>query len=342
MSRVRILDDTLRDGMHAWSHKLAPEHMATLAAALDTTGVDAIEFGHGNGMGGASFQYGFSAASDEAYLKAVSAVVKRARMAMIMLPGIGTAETLETARKYGVQIARIATQITENDIAEQHIKMASEMGFEVRAVLPAAKPISVAETVACAQKSERYGASVVYLLDGSGYMVPHEVFDRVSAMRRELDIEIGFHGHNNLQLAVANSLAAIEAGATHVDCCLRGFGAGAGNCPTETLAAVCRRLGYETGVDLFTVMDVAEKDLEPRMPGPITFSNDAIMLGYAGTYSSFLLFARRAGERYGVDPREIINQIGLRGCTEGQEDLCIEIAHALAHGTLPAAEEATP
>jgi 4-hydroxy-2-oxovalerate/4-hydroxy-2-oxohexanoate aldolase len=335
MKRIRVLDDTLRDGMHVWQHKLPPETMADVASSLDETGVDSIEFGHGNGMSGSSFQYGFGAASDEAYFKAVSGAVKRARLAFITLPGIGTRETLKTARDHGIQIARIATQITENDIAEQHIRMAREMGFEVRAVLPAAQPIRIEDTVTYAQKSERYGADVVYLLDGSGYMVPGEVYDRVRAMRKSLDVEIGFHGHNNLQLAVANSLAAIEAGATHVDCCLRGFGAGAGNCPTEMLVAICKRLGYETGVDLLKVMDVAEQKLDPLMPGPITFSNDAMMLGYAGTYSSFLLFARRAGERYGVDPRLIIEEMGRRQCTEGQENLCIEVAYDLSRGARP-------
>ena len=330
MKKIRILDDTLRDGMHAWGHKLPPDKMASLAAAIDTTGVDSIEFGHGNGMSGSSFQYGFGAADDIAYFKAVSDAVKNTRLAFITLPGIGTRETFKAARDHGVDIARIATQITENDIAEQHIRMSKSMGFEVRAVLPAAQPVSVEETVELAQKSEGYGADVVYLLDGSGYMMPSEVFDRVSALRKGLDIEIGFHGHNNLQLAVANSYAAIEGGATHVDCCLKGFGAGAGNCPTEILAAVCSRMNIDTGVDLYRAMDVAEEHLKPLMPGPIEFSNDAIMLGYAGTYSSFLLFARRAGERYGVDPREIILEMGRRQCTEGQENLCIEVAFDIA------------
>ena len=330
MRAIRILDDTLRDGMHAWGHQLRPEQMASLAAALDATGVDSIEFGHGNGMGGSSFQYGFAAATDEEHLKAVSAVVSRARLAFITLPGIGTRETFRMARDHGVAIARVATQITENDIAEQHIRMAKEMGFETRAVLPQAQPIGVAETVSYAQKSERYGADVVYLLDGSGYMLPEQVHERVAAMTKSLSIPVGFHGHNNLQLAVANSLAAIDAGATHVDCCVRGFGAGAGNCPTEILAALCSRLGHQTGIDLYRIMDVAERDLEPLMPGPVRFSNDAIMLGYSGAYSSFLLFARRAGERYGVDPRRIIEEMGRRQCTEGQENLCIEVAYDLS------------
>lgn len=329
-AQIKILDITLRDGMHPLKHQLNAEIMAQIAAQIDKTGVDAIEFGHGNGLAGSSFQYGFAASKDREYLEAVSHKVTQTKLGIIIIPGIGTRQELSMARENGVVIARFATQITECDIAEQHIRMASEMGFESRAVLPCASAISIRETVKYAQMSESYGAKVVYLLDGGGYLLPEMVFDRVAAMRKGLEVEIGFHGHNNLQLAVANSLAAVEAGATHVDCCLKGLGAGAGNCPTEIFAAICERKGIETGIDLYKAMDVAEKFVKPIMPKPIEFDNDSLMLGYSGVYSSFLLFAKRAGERYGVDPRDVIKEMGKRQCTEGQESLCIECAFDLA------------
>jgi 4-hydroxy-2-oxovalerate aldolase len=208
--------------------------------------------------------------------------------------------------------------------------MAKELGMEPRAVLPSASALSVDDTVRYAQMSESFGAEGVYLLDGGGYMLPQQVYERVAAMRKTLDVPIGFHGHNNLQLAVANSLAAVDAGAEHIDCCIKGFGAGAGNCPTEPFVAVCNRLGRETGVDLYNVMDIGDRLLKPLMPRPMELGSDQIMLGASGCYSSFLLFARRAGEQYGVDPRDIIREIGSRGCTEGQEDLCIEVAYMLS------------
>jgi 4-hydroxy-2-oxovalerate aldolase len=330
MSRaIKILDVTLRDGMHAVSHQLTPQQMATLAAAIDTIGLDSIEFGHGNGLGGSSVQYGFAAASDLEYIEAVSAVVHKTKLAIIIIPGIGTRHELAMAVEHGVSIARLATQITECDIARQHIKMAAELGLEPRAVLPCASVISISETVRLALLSESFGAQVVYLLDGGGYMLPHQVFDRVEAMKKALDVPIGFHGHNNLQLAVANSMAAVEAGAEHVDCCLKGFGAGAGNCPTEPFAAICDRLDIKTGIDLYKAMDVGDQLLKPLMQRPMELSSDQIMLGYAGTYSSFQLFAKRAAERYGVDARDIILEIGRRGCTEGQEQLCIQVAYEL-------------
>ncbi len=328
--KINILDVSLRDGMHPLKHQLPANEMAKVAAQIDKIGVNVIEFGHGNGLAGSSFQYGFGASTDEEYIKAVTAVVHNTKLGVIILPGIGTRHELAVAREHGVSVARLCTQITECDIAEQHIRMANNMGFEAWAVLPCASALSVEETVKYAQMSESYGAKVVYLLDGGGYLLPEMVYERIQAMSRTLGVETGFHGHNNLQLAVANSKAAIEAGASHIDCCLRGMGAGAGNCPTEIFAAVCDRMGLDTGVDLYSAMDVAEQVIRPLLPKPIEFDKDSLMLGYAGVYSSFLLFAKRAAERYGVDARDVIKEMGKRVCTEGQENLCIECAYDLA------------
>lgn len=329
-NEIKIMDVTLRDGMHAVSHSLTAEKMAELAAKIDETGVDSIEFGHGNGLAGSSFQYGFAACSDMEYIKAVAKVVKKSKLSIIIIPGIGTRDELEIARDYGVKIARFATQITEADIAEEHIKMAKKLGFETRSVLACASVISVEDTVRQAQLIESYGGEAVILSDGAGYMLPEQVYERINAIRKNVAIPVGLHAHNNLQLAVANALAAVDAGATHIDVSLKGFGAGAGNCPSEVFIAVCNRKGIRTGVDLFSTMDVGSKYLKPLMLRPMELDNDRLMLGYAGCYSSFVLFAQRAGEKYGVDPREIILEIGKRQCAEGQEDMCIEVAYDLS------------
>jgi len=331
MAKIKIFDLTLRDGSHAMSHQYTPKQMATLAEQIDKTGVEAIEFGHGNGLGGSALQYGFGAASDREYIEAVAPVVKNVDLSIIILPGVGTRHELNLAKEFDAKYARICTQITEVDIAEQHIKMAKKLGMIPMSVLPCAGIIPVEDTVRYAQMAESYGAEVVYLLDGGGYQLPEQVFERISAMKKALDVPIGFHGHNNLQLAVANSKAAVEAGAEYIDCCLKGFGAGAGNCPTEIFAAVLDRMEIDCGIDLYKTMDIAEEYLRPLMPRPMEVDNDRIMLGYAGCYSSFLLFAQRAGAKYGVDPRDIIKEIGRRQCTEGQEDICIDVAYALAN-----------
>lgn len=333
--KIKILELCMRDGMHALRHQFTAEEMAEVCKELDTIGADSIEFGHGNGLGGSSFQYGFAPSTDLEYIKAVSKVVTQTPLSVIILPGIGTREELQAAQDHGVKIARFCTEMTENDVAEQHIGMAASMGFEVRAALPRPAALSVEQTVHYALKSESYGAQVIYILDGGGSMLPDMVFERTKALRTALkpETEIGFHGHNNLQLAVANSIAAVQGGATHIDCTLKGMGAGAGNCPTEIFAAVMDRMGYETGVDLYRAMDVAEGVVKPlfkRMVAPMDFDKDTLMLGYAGTYSSFLLFAKRAATRYGVDARDVIREMGERGCTEGQENLCIECAYDLA------------
>ena len=328
--RIKLMDLTLRDGMHAVAHQFTPETMAFLAEKIDTVGVDYIEFGHGNGLGGSSLQYGLGAGTDLEYIDAVTKVVKNSQLSVITIPGIGTRFELQMAYDHGIRVARFATQMSECDIAKQHIQLAKQMGFSPWSTLPHAKCLSVEDTVKYAQMVESYGAEVVYLLDGGGSMLPEEVFERVEAIKKHVDIPVGLHLHNNLQLAVANTLAGVDAGAEYVDCCLKGFGAGAGNCPVEPLAVALEKKGYETGIDLYHAMDVGDEYLKPLMPRPMELASDQIMLGYAGTYSSFLLFARRAGERYGVDPRDVILEIGRQGCTEGQEQICIEVAYELS------------
>ncbi|ADK83251.1 4-hydroxy-2-oxovalerate aldolase [Sediminispirochaeta smaragdinae] len=330
MVKIKILDDTLRDGQHALSHQFTPDQVAEIAGRLDKTGVDAIEVGHGNGLSGSSCQYGIGYASDEEYLTAAASVLKHAKLAIIVLPGIGTRENFEMAKRCGVQIVRVSTQITEADIAMQHIEMAKKMGFETRAILTQAQVLDVEATVRQAKLMESYGADVVYLFDGSGYMLPGQIRERFTAMKEALNVPIGFHGHNNLQLALANSLVAIECGAEHIDTCLKGFGAGAGNCPTELLVAAANRLSIETGIDLFEILNIGDELIVPLMPRPMDLTSDCLMLGYAGVYSSFRLFAQRAAEKYGVDSRKVIAEVGARKCTEGQEDLCIDVAYEMS------------
>ena len=329
--RIKVMDLTLRDGMHAVSHQFTAQTMADLASRIDTVGVDYIEFGHGNGLGGSSIQYGTAPSTDLEYIEAVCAAVQKTELSVITIPGIGTRFELQMAYDHGIRVARFATQMSECDIAKQHIGLAKKIGFSPWSCLPHAKCLSVEDTVKYTQMVAGYGAEVIYLLDGGGSMLPEEVFERVAAMKKAVDVPIGLHLHNNLQLAVANTLAGVDAGAEYVDCCLKGFGAGAGNCPLEPLAAALDRKGYVTNVNLYNAMDVGDAYLKPLMLRPMELASDQVMLGYAGCYSSFLLFARRAAERYGVDSRDVIKEIGRRGCTEGQEQICIQVAYELAH-----------
>lgn len=330
MKQIRLIDTTLRDGMHAVSHQLTAEQMASIAAGLDSAGIGTIEVGQGDGIGGSSLQYGFAAASDREYFEAVSKVLKNAKLDVLLIPGIGTIEDLKVAMEYGAQTVRVATHVTEADVAEQHIIFAKKHGLETVGFLMMSHMASPEKVAEQAKLMESYGADIVYVTDSAGAMVPNDVKARVSAVREAISVPIGFHAHNSLGLAIGNTLAAIEAGATVVDATLRGLGAGAGNAQLEVLAAVLSKMGYETGVDFYKLMDAAEQTLEPLMHRPQVVSNDAIAIGYAGAYGSFLLHARRAAQKFGVDTRDILLELGRRKTVGGQEDLILDVAIELA------------
>lgn len=330
MSRfVRVVDTTLRDGMHSVAHQFTPAQMAQIAAAMDAAGIDTLEVSHGDGLGGSSIQYGRAAATDREYLEAVSAVLTRTKLAVLLLPGIGVKEDLDMAADLGATVARIATHVTEADISEQHMGLAKKRGMEVVGFLMMAHMAPVEVMVHNAKLMESYGADCVYVVDSAGYMLPPEVQERVTALREALTCRVGFHAHNNLGLAIGNTLAALEAGAEVVDASLRSMGAGGGNAPTETLIAVLHRLGFETGVDLYKVMDAA-KLVDPLKFQPKEGPDATLMLGYAGVYSSFLLHTARAAERFGVDARDILVELGRRRVVGGQEDMIIDVAYELA------------
>ena len=327
---IRIVDSTLRDGMHAVSHQFTPDDMVEIAQGLDQAGIDTIEIGHGDGLAGASFQYGFAAASDEEYLAAVSGILKNAKLDVLLLPGIGTMKELEMAAKYNVKVARIATHVTEADIGEQHIKLAKELGMEAIGFLMMSHmgtPEKIAEQ---AKLYESYGADKVYVTDSAGALAPEGVATRIKAAKEAISIPVGHHAHNNLSLAMANTLAAIEAGADMVDGCCKGLGAGAGNAQTEVLVAVLDKLGYETGVDLYKIMDVADDIVVPKMKRPQVIDKNSLSIGYAGVYGSFLLHALRASEKFGVDTRDILIELGRRKTVGGQEDMIVDVAYELS------------
>ena len=329
MKHIRIIDATLRDGMHAVSHQFTPEQMAVIAKGMEEAGVDTIEVGHGDGLGGSSMQYGFAKSSDAEYLSAVSKVLKKTKLDVLLIPGIGTIEDLKEVMEYGVKTVRVATQVTEADVGEQHIGFCKNNGLEVVGFLMMSHMAPPAKIVEQAKLFESYGADMVYVTDSAGAMVPGDVRERIQAVKEAIALPVGFHGHNNLGLAIGNSLAAIEAGAVSIDTCVRGLGAGAGNAQLEVLVAVLNKMGYDTGIDLYKAMDVADL-LDPMMHRPQLITNPALAIGYAGAYGSFLLHAYRAAEKLGVDARDILIEMGRRKTVGGQEDLIIDVAIDLA------------
>ena len=330
--KVAILDSTLRDGQHAMAHQFTPRQAADVAKALDEAGVGTIEVSHGDGLAGSSIQYGFAAADDLELLEAVSKVVTPGKLGVLLLPGVGTQEDLQMAKEHGAAAARVATHCTEADIAEQHIGLARQLGMRPIGVLMMTHMVGPAKLVEQAKIMESSGAELVYMMDSAGAMLPTDVVARVDALKSSLNIKVGFHAHNNLSLAVANTLAAIEAGADSVDGCLRGLGAGSGNAQLEVLIGVLEKMGVESGVDFYKVMDAAEQVVEPLMHRPQVINNDGLMLGYSGVYSSFLLHARRAAKRFDVDIRDVLIELGERKTVGGQEDMIIDVAIEMAKG----------
>jgi len=326
----RLIDSTLRDGSHAVSHQFKADEVIKIVAGLDAAGVQVIEIAHGDGLGGSSFNYGFSAVPEMELIGKAVDTAQNAKIAVLMLPGIGLVDDLHQVKDLGVGMARIAVHCTEADITEQHIKASKKLGLETIGFMMLAHMNTPEGLVEQAKLLQSYGADAIYIADSAGAMTTDDVRRRVAALVKEIEVPIGVHAHNNLSMAVANSIAAYEEGAKNLDGTSAGLGAGAGNCPTEILAAVSTKYGIATGVDPLKLMDVSEEIVRPIMPRQQVIDRAGLLLGYAGVYGSFLLHAERAAERYDVPVADILLELGERKVVGGQEDMIIDVALELA------------
>ena len=330
--KVIIHDMSLRDGMHAKREQMSIEQMIAIGTALDDAGVPLIQVTHGAGLGGNSLQHGFAPHSNEEYISAVASKMQQAKISILLIPGLGTMKELQAAYDAGARSVHVATHCTEADTSPQHIAFARKLGMDSSGFLMMAH-LNTPEGLAQQGKlMESYGAQTVYITDSAGYMLPGDVKARVSTLRDVLkpETEIGFHGHHNMGMGIANSIAAIEAGASRIDASVAGLGAGAGNTPTEVFVAVCERMGIQTGCDLFKLMDMAEDLIVPLMEHMVRVDRASLTLGFAGVYSTFLLHAKRAGERFGIPARDILVELGRKKMIGGQEDMIVDTAMTMA------------
>ncbi len=328
--KINIIDTTMRDGSHAMRHGYTADQVKKITEGLDEAGVDIIEISHGDGLAGSSINYGFSKTRDIELIKEAAGVIKKAKLGALLIPGIGTINDLQEAYDNGVTAVRVATHVTEANIAIQHIKAAKERNMFTVGFLMMVHMASPEDILEQAKIFEEIGVDYVNLADSAGNLVPDEVKARISLLNDKLSIPVGFHAHNNLGLAIANSLAAVETGAKYIDCTCRGLGAGAGNCQEEVFIAVLKRLGYPNGVNMDKIIDVAENVVDRIMLRPQKIDTASLMLGYAGVYSSFLLHAERAAKRFGLDTKDILLELGKRKMVGGQEDMIVDVAYILS------------
>ncbi len=332
MTRIRLTDSTLRDGSHAVAHQFTEGQVRAVVHALDRGNVEVIEVAHGDGLGGSSFNYGFSRVDEFDLIAAAVDEARRARIAVLLLPGVGTTEHLRRAHDVGASVARIATHCTEADVSVQHFGAARDLGMETVGFLMLSHRIGPAALARQARIMVDAGAQCVYVVDSAGALVLGDAQARVRALVEEIgdQAEVGFHGHQNLSLGVANSVLAVQSGARQVDGALCGLGAGAGNAPTEVLAATFDLLRIDTDIDVYAVLAAAQEVVRPAVPRLPVVDRSAVVQGHAGVYGSFLLHAERAAERYGVPAHEILQRVGAAGYVGGQEDMIIDIAIRLA------------
>lgn len=328
-ARVLIHDPTLRDGHHAVRHQLDTDQLRAYATAADAAGVPVVEVGHGNGLGASSLQIGRARLSDTDMLEVVREALTRSRMGVFMAPGWGTADDLRHAVALGADVVRIAAHCTEADVTERHLGVVRDLGAEAHGVLlmsHMASPDQLAEQ--CALLAG-FGAQAVGIFDSAGHYLPTDVTTRITAITAAVDVPVIFHGHNNLGLAIANSLAAIHAGARNIDATARGFGAGAGNTQLEVLVAVLERMGYATGIGLRELLRAADIAGERLMKAPPVIDSVSLVSGLAGVFSGFKKPVLESARREGVDPVDLFFALGERQVVAGQEDLIADVARKL-------------
>jgi len=331
MSQILLFDSTLRDGSHAVGHQISVADIKEYCRQIDAVGLHTTIIGHGNGLGASSLQVGLAAISDQDMIKAARRELKRTKLGVFLIPGFGTInDDIQPAIDMGADLFCVAIHCTEADVTKQHIEYLRKKNKETYGVLMMYQMASKEKLAEEARKMQDYGAQGVILMDSAGASTPDMVSETVSYLVQNIEIKLGFHGHNNMGLAIANSLIAIQNGASIIDGTLRGFGAGAGNCQLEVLIGLLSKMGFATDLDLYKMMDVSDNVVSKIMKKPQEISSISLISGMAGVFSGFANHVKKAAERFKVDPRDIFMELGRRKMVAGQEDFIVDVAMYLA------------
>jgi 4-hydroxy 2-oxovalerate aldolase len=332
LSKLRFFDSTLRDGSHAIQHQLTKRNIEDYCQSMDSAGMYTIIVGHGNGLGASSLQVGLSLTSDQEMLQVARKNIDKTKLGAYMIPGFGTInDNIRPAIESGVDLFVIGCHCTEADTTRQYIEYILKEKKEVYGVLMMYHMASTEMILEEAEKIQSYGAKGVIIMDSAGASTPEMVKKTISTLYDGLDIEIGFHSHNNMGMAVANAYTAYKEGASIIDGTLRGFGAGAGNCQLEALVALLEKNGIRTNADLYRMLDTSEQLMPKIMKRDMGIEPLSIISGMSGIFSSFKIHAEKAAKEFNVDARDIIKELGKRKAVGGQEDMIIEIAEQLSN-----------
>lgn len=329
---ICISDPTLRDGNHAHRHQLSLKTIEDYITQSQSAQIDIIEIGHGCGAGASSLHFGRLPFTEQQLYQTVQACRPQSAIGIHLIPGIGRIADLDLAMKYGVSVFRIASHCSESDATEYYIHYLKQCQQKVFGVLMMMHFADKDTLKFNAERMLSYGADGIILMDSAGYELPHTVYEKIHYLSTELDCLIGFHGHNNLHLAISNSLAAASAGASLIDATLMGFGAGAGNTPLEILCHLLTRYGYQTQIHLTQLNQLHEFFSQPdsEIHPPIA-SNSTLLSGLHGIFSGMVRAMDHAADIYHIDKNTLYELAGQKKLIAGQEDSIYCIARGLNH-----------
>jgi 4-hydroxy 2-oxovalerate aldolase len=326
---VNFYDVTLRDGNHAARHTLSAKFVADYCDIADKSGLWGVEVGHGNGIGASSFLVGKASTSDQVLLETARAHLGRAKLSVHLIPGFATIKKdIIPAIDIGVDVFRVGTHVTEVDTARKHIEFISEHNKICHGVMMMSHTVDARSQAAQAIELERFGASAVIVMDSAGHFVPSDVRERIRSIKDSVDVEVGFHAHNNLEMGVANALMALEEGAQIIDGSSMGLGAGSGNASLEAIIVNYRR-SFADDQELTPYLEMSQLvELECQDFLPRTTSS-SIQSGNAGVFSGFAPQVRQISNEFGISQEELWQELGKRRLVAGQESMIREIAQDL-------------